>query len=173
MKVATIIGARPQFIKAAVVSHELRRQVGLKEIVIHTGQHFDDNMSKIFFDELEIPSPNYNLGVNSLHHGAMTGRMMEGIEEILLKENPDWVLVYGDTNSTVAGSLAAKKLHLKVAHVEAGMRSFNMKMPEEINRIVTDRISDLLFCSTDDAVKNLKNEGYKDFDTRIVKSGDV
>ncbi len=130
-------------------------------------------MSQIFFDELEIPKPNYNLDINSLQHGAMTGRMLEGIEAILQKEKPDWVLVYGDTNSTIAGSLAAKKLHLRVAHIEAGMRSFNMRTPEEINRILTDRISDLLFCSTVTAVANLKQEGFSNFDCTIVQSGDV
>ncbi|MFI5134873.1 MAG: non-hydrolyzing UDP-N-acetylglucosamine 2-epimerase [Chitinophagales bacterium] len=173
MKIVTVVGARPQFIKAAAVSRVIRRHENVSEILLHTGQHFDDNMSKIFFEELEIPSANYNLGIHSLHHGAMTARMLEAIEEILIKENPDWVLVYGDTDSTLAGSLAAKKLHLRVAHVEAGMRSFNMKMPEEINRILTDRVSDLLFCSTTDAVKNLKREGFKHFDCRVVRSGDV
>ena len=173
MKIVTVVGARPQFIKAAVVSRILRKQKGAQEILLHTGQHFDDNMSKIFFEELEIPSPDYNLGIHSLLNGAMTGRMIEGIEEILLKEKPDWVLVYGDTNSTLAGAVAARKLHLKLAHVEAGMRSFNMQMQEEINRILTDRISNLLFCSTTNAVKNLKDEGFKNFDCRVVKSGDV
>jgi UDP-GlcNAc3NAcA epimerase len=173
MKIATIVGARPQFIKAAAVSRVLRTMKNVREVLIHTGQHFDDNMSKIFFKELEIPQPDYHLGIHSLKHGAMTGRMLESIEEVLLKELPDVVLVYGDTNSTVAGALAAKKLHLKVAHVEAGMRSFNMRMPEEINRVLTDRISDLLFCSTKDAIQNLKHEGYEHKDCRIIRSGDV
>ena len=173
MKIVTVVGARPQFIKAAAVSRILRKQKGAQEILLHTGQHFDDNMSKIFFEELEIPSPDYNLGIHSLLNGAMTGRMIERIGEILLKEKPDWVLVYGDTNSTLAGAVAARKLHLKLAHVEAGMRSFNMQMQEEINRILTDRISNLLFCSTTNAVKNLKDEGFKNFDCRVVKSGDV
>lgn len=173
MKIATIVGARPQFIKAAAVSRVLRKKKDVREVLIHTGQHFDDNMSKIFFEELEIPQPDYHLGIHSLKHGAMTGRMLEAIEEVLLKELPDAVMVYGDTNSTIAGALAAKKLHLKVAHVEAGMRSFNMRMPEEINRVLTDRISDLLFCSTKDAEQNLKREGYEHLDCRIIRSGDV
>ena len=174
MKLITIIGARPQFIKAAAVSREIAKHQDIKEIIIHTGQHFDANMSEIFFDQMQIPKPDYNLGINSLTHGAMTGRMIEKIEEVLLQDKPDWVLVYGDTNSTIAGSLAAKKLHIKVAHVEAGLRSFNRKMPEEINRILTDKISDLLLCPTDTAVKNLQNEGIGNNSlARIVKCGDV
>ncbi|HYV92837.1 MAG TPA: UDP-N-acetylglucosamine 2-epimerase (non-hydrolyzing) [Chitinophagales bacterium] len=173
MKVVTIVGARPQFIKAAAVSRSIRKRKNIREILLHTGQHFDANMSAVFFDELEIPKPAYNLDINNLHHGAMTGRMLEGIEEILLKEKPDWVMVYGDTNSTIAGSLAAKKLHLKVAHVEAGMRSFNMRSPEEINRILTDRVSDLLLCSTTAARENLQREGFQSFDCKIILSGDV
>ncbi|NLD50670.1 MAG: UDP-N-acetylglucosamine 2-epimerase (non-hydrolyzing), partial [Clostridiaceae bacterium] len=131
------------------------------------------NMSDIFFEEMEIPKPDYNLNINGLGHGAMTGQMLEKIEEVLLKEKPDWVLVYGDTNSTLAGALAAKKLHIKVAHVEAGLRSFNMLMPEEINRILTDRISDILFCPTETAVKNLHTEGYKNINCKIENAGDV
>jgi len=173
MKVVTIVGARPQFIKAASVSRSIRKKKSIQEILLHTGQHFDMNMSAVFFDELEIPKPTYNLDINNLHHGAMTGRMLEGIEEILLREQPDWVMVYGDTNSTIAGSLAAKKLKLKVAHVEAGMRSFSRLSPEEINRILTDRISDLLLCSTTTAVENLQNEGFQNFDCKIILSGDV
>ena len=153
MKIITIIGARPQFVKAAVVSRVLAVAEGVEEIIVHTGQHFDANMSDVFFEEMCIPKPHYNLNINGLGHGAMTGQMLEKIEEVLIKEKPDWVLVYGDTNSTIAGALAAKKLHIRVAHVEAGLRSFNMDMPEEINRILTDRISDVLFCPTDTAVE--------------------
>lgn len=173
MKVVTVVGARPQFIKAAVVSRVFAAHDEVEEILVHTGQHFDANMSDIFFAEMSIPKPHYNLNVNGLSHGAMTGQMLEKIEEVLLKENPDWVLVYGDTNSTLAGALAAKKLHIRVAHVEAGLRSFNMKMPEEINRILTDRISDVLFCPTDKAIENLRKEGFDNFSSHIVKNGDV
>lgn len=174
MNILTIIGARPQFIKAAAVSREIAKHNYIKEIIVHTGQHFDTNMSEIFFEQMQIPKPNYNLEINSLSHGAMTGRMIEKIEEVLLIEKPDWVMVYGDTNSTISGSLAAKKLHIKVAHIEAGLRSFNRKMPEEINRILTDKISDLLLCPTDMAVKNLRNEGIgKHSLAKIVKCGDV
>ncbi len=173
MKLITIIGARPQFIKAAAVSREIAKHKEINEIIIHTGQHFDANMSEIFFTQMQIPKPDYNLAINSLSHGAMTGRMMEEIEKVLLLEKPDWVLVYGDTNSTIAGSLAAKKLHIKVAHVEAGLRSFNMNMPEEVNRILTDRISDILFCPTQTAVDNLKKEGYENIESKIVNCGDV
>ncbi len=173
IKIITIIGARPQFIKAAALSREIAKREGVKEVVIHTGQHFDANMSDIFFEQMEIPKPHYNLAINGLGHGAMTGQMLEKIEEVLIKEKPDWVLIYGDTNSTIAGALAAKKLHIKVAHVEAGLRSFNMDMPEEVNRILTDRISDILFCPTDTAIENLKKEGYDNIDIKIVKSGDI
>lgn len=161
MKILTVVGARPQFIKAAAISRIIREryQGQLEEILVHTGQHFDDNMSKVFFRELGIPEPKYNLEISGGNHGAMTGRMLEAIERVLLSECPDWVLVYGDTNSTLAGSLAAAKLHIPVAHVEAGLRSFNMRMPEEINRIVTDRISQLLLCPTQISLENLRNEG--------------
>lgn len=172
MKVLTVIGARPQFIKAATVSRELKK-TGIREVIVHTGQHFDHNMSQVFFDEMEIPTPDYNLDISSLSHGAMTGRMMEKIEAILIDEKPDRVLVYGDTNSTLAGALAAVKLHIPIAHVEAGLRSFEMTMPEEVNRIVTDRISQILFCPTATAIQNLENEGFKNIDTKIILSGDV
>ena len=171
-KIITIVGARPQFIKAATLSRQFKL-VGIEELIIHTGQHFDTNMSEVFFTEMEIPKPAYQLDIHGLTHGAMTGRMLEGIEEILLKEKPDGVLVYGDTNSTLAGALAASKLHIPVIHVEAGLRSFNMQMPEEINRILTDRISNVLFCPTDTAVNNLKREGYENMPIQIIKNGDV
>lgn len=173
MNIITIVGARPQFVKAAVVSREIGKHADIHETIIHTGQHFDPNMSDLFFEEMRIPAPGYNLNINSLSHGAMTGKMLEEIEKVLLDKKPDWVLVYGDTNSTLAGALAAKKLHIKVAHVEAGLRSFNMEMPEEINRILTDRISDILFCPTETAIRNLQNEGFGHFPSRIVLSGDV
>lgn len=148
-------------------------QRGLNEIIIHTGQHHDSNMSQVFFDEMEIPLPDHFLEISSLSHGAMTGRMLEKVEEILLKEKPDCVLVYGDTNSTLAGALAASKLHIPVAHVEAGLRSFEMKMPEEVNRIITDRISTYLFCPTTTAIKNLENEGYPSLFQQVYLIGDV
>ncbi len=172
-KIVSILGARPQFIKAAAVSRAIKKYPEIKEIIVHTGQHFDQNMSDIFFKEMDIPSPNYNLKINSLSHGAMTGRMLEKIEHVLFKEKPDLVLVYGDTNSTLAGSLAARKLNIDVAHVEAGLRSFNMAMPEEINRILTDRISHYLFCPTETAVNNLKTEGFENFNCQIHRVGDV
>jgi UDP-GlcNAc3NAcA epimerase len=171
VKIATILGARPQFIKAAMVSMEIAQYDTIDEIIIHTGQHFDKNMSYIFFDEMGIPEPDYNLGIQSLSHGAMTGRQLEAIEKVLLKEKPDWVLVYGDTNSTLAGALAAAKLHIPVAHVEAGLRSFNRKMPEEINRLLTDHIAELLFAPTDTAEANLIKEDIEK--KKIFKVGDV
>jgi UDP-GlcNAc3NAcA epimerase len=173
MKIITIIGARPQFIKAAAVSKAFAQSQNIEEIIIHTGQHFDASMSDVFFQELQIPVPKYNLAINSLSHGAMTGRMMEEIEKVLILEKPDYVLVYGDTNSTIAGALAAKKLHIKVIHIEAGLRSFNMAMPEEINRIVTDRISDILFCPTEKAAQNLIQEGFDSFCCKYYCVGDV
>lgn len=173
MKIVTILGARPQFIKAGSVSREIAKHTEIEEVIVHTGQHYDANMSDIFFDEMQIPKPNYFLGIGGKSHGAMTGQMIEKIEEVCLKEKPDWVMVYGDTNSTLAGAIVASKLHIKLAHIEAGLRSFNMKMPEEVNRILTDRVSNILFCPTDTAIQNLKNEGYENLDCRIVKSGDV
>ena len=172
MKIVTVVGARPQFIKSVPVSRELKKK-SILEVIVHTGQHYDQNMSEVFFDQMQIAKPNYDLNINSLNHGAMTGQMLERIEEILVLEKPDFVLVYGDTNSTLAGALAAAKLNIKVVHIEAGLRSFNMKMPEEINRIVTDRISSYLFCPTDTAMNNLKREGFNEFDCTIIKSGDV
>jgi len=179
LKIVTILGARPQFIKAGSVSREILRQAGvgknIKEVIVHTGQHYDTNMSDVFFDEMQIPKPDYFLGIGGKTHGAMTGQMIEKVEEILVKEKPDWVMVYGDTNSTLAGALAASKLHIRIAHVEAGLRSFNMQMPEEINRILTDRISSLLFCPTQVAIDNLNNESMDAWNTgaKKVLSGDV
>jgi UDP-GlcNAc3NAcA epimerase len=167
--ILTVVGARPQFIKAAPVRRALAR-TGLREILVHTGQHFDDAMSTVFFKELDIPAPAHNLQVNSLSHGAMTGRMLEKLEAVMLAEKPDTVLVYGDTNSTMAGALAAAKLRIPVAHVEAGLRSFNRRMPEEINRVVTDHLSELLFCPTRAAVRNLAREGITE---GVHAAGDV
>lgn len=172
-KILTIIGARPQFIKASVVSKAIKGSKGLSEVLVHTGQHFDSNMSNIFFDQLSIPQPDYQLDINGGSHGSMTGRMLIAIEEICLKERPDRLLVYGDTNSTLAGALAAAKLHIPIAHIEAGLRSFNMQMPEEINRILTDQVCDILFCPTETAVKNLKNEGFNDKPVQVINVGDV
>lgn len=157
-KIVTIVGARPQFIKMALVSEALRQRK-IREVVIHTGQHYDKEMSELFFRELDISKPDYNLRVGSGQHGEQTARMLIGIEKALLAEEPAMVLVYGDTNSTLAGALAASKLNIKLAHIEAGLRSYNMKMPEEINRIVTDKLSSILFCPTKIAVENLKKEG--------------
>lgn len=172
MKILTVVGARPQFIKAATVSRVLLGR-GLEEVIVHTGQHFDNNMSDVFFNEMNIPQPNYALKIGGLSHGAMTGQMIEKIEECLKTESPDLVIVYGDTNSTLAGALAASKLQIPLAHVEAGLRSYNMKMPEEINRILTDRISNKLYCPTQVAVDNLYREAFKEFPSRILLTGDV
>ena len=159
-RIVTIFGARPQFIKAAVLSREIKNyNNSIEEILVHTGQHFDKNMSDVFFEELEIPKPKYFLDINCCSHGQMTGKMLSEIEDVLLQEKSDMVLVYGDTNSTLAGALAASKLHIPVAHVEAGLRSFNKKMPEEINRLLTDHLSSFLFCPTKQAIKNLGMEG--------------
>lgn len=179
MKIITILGARPQFIKAGSFSREVLRQqqagANIQEVIVHTGQHYDANMSDVFFEEMQIPQPDYSLGIGGKMHGAMTGQMIEKIEEILVLESPDWVMVYGDTNSTLAGAIAASKLHIKIAHVEAGLRSFNMRMPEEVNRILTDRISSILFCPTRTSVNNLNNEGIKNWktDPKVSLVGDV
>ena len=183
LKIITVIGARPQFIKAATVSRAIKSHNAknksksksklIKEIIVHTGQHYDSNMSEVFFNEMEIPKPNYTLGIGGGNHGAMTGRQLEKIEEVVLAEKPDYLLVYGDTNSTLAGALAAAKLNIPVVHVEAGLRSFNMQMPEEINRILTDNISDVLFCPTQTAIDNLNAEGFKSKNCNIINVGDV
>lgn len=162
MKIVTIIGARPQIIKAAALSRAIADfSHHVEEIIVHTGQHYDPDMSDVFFTELGIPQPNYNLGVGSGSHGAQTATMITGIETILLDENPDWLVVYGDTNSTLAGAIAASKIHIPIAHIEAGLRSFNKAMPEEVNRILCDHVSTLLFAPTEAGYKNLLNEGFK------------
>lgn len=170
MKVITVIGARPQFIKAAVVSNAFKAR-DIEELILHTGQHFDNNMSDVFFDELGIPKPAFNLGIGGGSHGQNTGRMVEGVEKVLMDERPDWLLVYGDTDSTLAGALAAVKLHIPIAHVEAGLRSFNRRMPEEINRILTDHAATMLFAPMETAVRNLANEGVDP--EKVMNVGDV
>jgi UDP-N-acetylglucosamine 2-epimerase (non-hydrolysing) len=168
MKVASIVGVRPQFVKASVVSKELRKKH--EEILIHTGQHYDYEMNTVFFDELNVPKPEYCLGIGSGSHGYQTGEMLKEIEKVLIEEKPDLVLTYGDTNSTLAGALAASKLHIKSAHIESGLRSFDKSMPEEVNRVLTDHCSDILFCPTKNAVKNLKREGIT---SNVHLTGDV
>lgn len=171
MKIVTVIGARPQFIKAAPLAHAIDRSAGVENVLVHTGQHYDANMSDIFFEELGIPKPVYNLGIGGTSHGAMTGRQLEAIETVLINESPDVLLVYGDTNSTLAGALAACKMHIPVAHVEAGLRSFNRAMPEEINRVLTDHASTWLFAPTQEATTHLSREGISD--ARVHLIGDV
>lgn len=162
IRIVTIIGARPQIIKAAALSRAIKKHFSkeIKEVIVHTGQHYDENMSQVFFDELGIPAPDYNLNVGSGNHGIQTAKMIEGIEKILLKESPDYIIVYGDTNSTLAGSIAASKIHIPIVHIEAGLRSFNKSMPEEINRICCDHCSTMLFSPTETGYKNLINEGF-------------
>jgi UDP-GlcNAc3NAcA epimerase len=184
LKILTIVGARPQFIKAAVFSRKIRSKKYsdlIEEILVHTGQHYDHNMSEIFFQEMEIPQPTINLGVGSGRHGEVTARMLEGIEKLIVEHSPNLVLVYGDTNSTLAGALAASKLHVPIAHVEAGLRSFMMSMPEEQNRRLTDHLSTWLFCPTETAVKNLEREGITNSHSvkpsadqkKVVQCGDI
>ena len=183
-KIITIIGARPQIIKAAAISRAIQTDFStqIEEVIVHTGQHYDPEMSQVFFDELNIPKPNYNLNIGSGSHGEQTAEMLKGVEKILEKEQPDYLLIYGDTNSTVAGSLAASKIHIPVIHIEAGLRSFNKSMPEEINRILSDHVSSLLFCPTDSAIENLEKEGFEyspelekaNIDQPgVIKSGDI
>jgi UDP-GlcNAc3NAcA epimerase len=171
MNIVTVVGARPQFIKAATVSRVLRTKPEMQEVLVHTGQHYDHNISGIFFEEMEIPQPDFHLGIGSGPHGQQTGKMLEAIEAVLLPQPPQIVLVYGDTNSTLAGALAASKLNIPVAHVEAGLRSFNRRMPEETNRVLTDHMSSMLFAPTDNAVSNLHREGI--LSDAIVRTGDV
>lgn len=172
-KILTVVGARPQFVKAAALSREILKHPELEEKIIHTGQHFDDSMSKVFFEEMEIPEPHFRLNINSLSHGAMTGAMLVEIEKIMLAEMPDMVVLYGDTNSTLAAVLAAKKLNLKIAHIESGLRFFDNTIPEEVNRLVADRLSDILFVPTQTAMDNLIKESYDQFGIELVRTGDI
>ena len=181
MKILTIVGARPQFIKSYPVSKAISEHKNVEEVLLHTGQHYDFNMSKIFFSQLSLKEPDYNLGVGSASHGKQTGEMLNGIEGVIKKESPDLILIYGDTNSTLAGALSGAKCHIPVAHIEAGLRSYNMKMPEEVNRVLADRISSYLFCPTETSVGNLVKEGFGSFKyqgsklkkPKVILSGDV
>jgi len=179
LKIITVVGARPQFIKAAVLSRAIARHnlehpdSQIKELILHTGQHFDEEMSDVFFREMNIPKPDFQFSLNRLPHGAMTGRMLEHIESVLIDQRPDLLLVYGDTNSTLAGALAASKCGIPIVHIEAGLRSFNMNMPEEVNRILTDRVSSILCCPNEQSIENLRSEGFDRFGVNIVMTGDV
>jgi UDP-GlcNAc3NAcA epimerase len=173
MKILTVVGARPQFIKAAVVSRQLSKDKSFSEVIVHTGQHYDANMSDVFFSELELPEPKHNLGVHADSNADMVAQMIPKLMQVMKKEKPGLVLVYGDTNSTLAGAMAAKYSKLKLAHVEAGMRSRNLKMAEEMNRVMTDRLSDFLFCASETAINNLLKEGYENIDCEMMLSGDV
>ncbi|WP_323585273.1 non-hydrolyzing UDP-N-acetylglucosamine 2-epimerase [Aliarcobacter butzleri] len=177
LKVMTILGARPQFIKAAAVSRAIAelnsKKKILDEIIVHTGQHYDVNMSDIFFKEMKIPKPNYNLNVNGLSQGAMTGQMIIKLEELMIKEDPNIILLYGDTNSTLAGALTARKLNIPIVHIEGGLRNFDLTIPEDVNRILTDRISDVIFYSTDSAKRNLMQEGFEHLPVKLIRTGDL
>lgn len=173
MKILTVLGARPQFVKAGIVSRQIAKTEGISEVLVHLGQHYDPNMSDVFFSELELPKPDYHFKQEPGTHANMTANMLRNSEEVMMKERPDYVLVYGDTNSTLAGALAAAKLRIPIAHVEAGLRSFDMHMPEEINRVLTDRLSQKLFCPTAVAISNLRKEGYEHNNCEIVNTGDV
>lgn len=173
MKILLVVGARPQFVKASSLSRELKNYKNIKEIIVHTGQHYDKKMSSIFFDELNITPPKYNLKVHEAKHGIMTSKMIQRLEKVFLKEKPEWVIVFGDTNSTLAGAIVANKLKIKLAHVESGMRSNNKRMPEEINRIITDRLSNLLFCPSKLSIRNLIKENHNKNDYKIINVGDI